>query len=384
MFSTLVALALTFVPGQMPTQQGIDPYLVQCFAWSFLPDRLDTEDLAKAMLLARPQDAAGTPAAEPDPEVVRKTAEELRRDIRAARNKTLTLGFNTKIRSLDAAKGEMELINPFTVGTIVAQTGLDSPHPLLPPRWDLLIANPALFTRWQLSPEQVKTLKLDRDNGNRTRIRLALNLAPAALSGTRSLQTVVTEARIMIDGSDKPVAVNTEKRSLAKVLRARILRAGVTLDVTPNHSFTVFGHRLLEPLIEESKRAGKCEEKGEVKGHSRIVCNSEVRFARSSLRVEGEYIGGRGVRYSFFFLKDAEVAVANSAWRQIAGQFRRPTAFPTEDQSWTAAETDFSIDAGVFASRNPRKPFFEARSKLLNELPEARVLTLDRKGRPNA
>ena len=141
-----------------------------------------------------------------------------------------------------------------------------------------------------------------------------------------------------------------ESRSPEQVVGNSMLAEGITLEIGPIHTFSLFGERLLESLSEYEMRGSDCRALERRAGHRHWYCSADWPVVGIKLRIGRRYAGGCLVELEFFTQEQHRQAVLDDLRRQLERDLPVLRETPDENGKWHAHATEIHFDQQAMAN----------------------------------
>jgi hypothetical protein len=184
-----------------------------------------------------------------------------------------------------------------------------------------------------------------------------------AYQRNRFFQAAVVETSVFASPrKQKLLYSQKEPRSPEQVVNESFLREGITLDLTPIHTFSIFGERLLEPLYEYEMRDSDCQPRDRHESHRTLYCKNDWRLGVTMLQIGRLYIGGRLVKLEFFNPEAAESKTVKFVEAQIWRDLPAPKdANLDQALTWRTKQVEVDFDRPTLTKGSLKKPFLVVR-----------------------
>jgi hypothetical protein len=111
---------------------------------------------------------------------------------------------------------------------------------------------------------------------------------------SRYIQAMIKEFQFIATGNNEVLYQFNETRSGSEILQARLLPNGFSLDLVAVHSFSFFGRRVLDPIIENSVSMKNCKQQTAIGKHDRLLCEfTYFESDEGQVIYEVQVVGGR-------------------------------------------------------------------------------------------
>jgi hypothetical protein len=375
LFSTLAPAQTLYAKDADPFSKLINPEALRALAFA-LDEHADSKkralDFLKGMRVQRYNSVKF------DPQMlakeVSKTEAELERLSKPYKSGSVlelqvsatVVGFKDGVASLgsDMSPGMYSVPTPV----------LSVSSPYLPPSFDILIANKVSFANFKLSEEAQKRLQARLDEGNFAAF-MTYEIEFVKLSQHRYLHAAIKRARWFNDWERKDLlSEKREPEKSKKLVEARMLSEGVTLDGVPEHSFDIRGTRMMEVVIEDSLLGQSCKEQQRERGHRVFKCwqpsfDSEGRKEH----VEFLVVGGRIVEASFIGAGAPNANHENGMWNMVQREHAGPQIRVEQTLSeWYTGDINFKLDPIAYRKGDSDQPYYVAQSVTYRGLKEGK------------
>jgi len=242
--------------------------------------------------------------------------------------------------------------------------------PFLPPAYEFLMANVAFTASVELNAKQLEVVQARIKDGNLAAF-LALDMQIDKVTQHRYLHGSIRKFRWYIDFQRKDLLLEkVERRNSQKLVAARLLSEGVTLDSVPEHAYDVNGLRLMEPLVQEGSFASTCKDQKRIGGHRVLEC----RLPRRTNEGRDDYVlyqivGGRIATASFYGTGKPSELHVGALWEMSKRQHSGPQ-IPVmgAPSNWSFGEAHFKIFPEVFMRGDGKEPYYVVESKTYLDL----------------
>jgi hypothetical protein len=230
-------------------------------------------------------------------EVTKQRAQFVRGELLTAR------GIGT-IESVDD-QGLVRIGVSSDMGLHVMELENSEPRTYLPPSYNFFLANTDLFGKLALAPEQRERINHLMSVRGRLQARVEVDLEMVKIQQHRNFQAVIRAIRLY-DPSDENAILTkvTDSRNAEKLIKARPLAEGLTLNGVPDHSFRVANVRFGEHMDVAGPALGQCSEQKRLRGHRVFDCKNQQFMWGMQIRYTLKYVGGLLVKGEFFAPKE--------------------------------------------------------------------------------